>query len=56
MLRVSLVRSADGTTYVGTTQPFLTGIARPVAVIVGPDGALYVGDWASGTVDRIELG
>jgi glucose/arabinose dehydrogenase len=49
--QVSLSRS--GTTYVGTVAPFITGITNPVAVLLGPDGALYVSDWKSGTVYRI---
>lgn len=49
--QVSLSRS--GTTYVGTVVPFVTGITNPVAVLLGPDGALYVGDWTSGTIYRI---
>jgi glucose/arabinose dehydrogenase len=31
----------------------ITGFRAPVPVVVGPDGALYVGDWARGTVYRI---
>jgi glucose/arabinose dehydrogenase len=53
VVRVALTRSADGTTWTGSAEPFLTGIARPVAVAVAPDGALVVGDWESGTIYRI---
>jgi glucose/arabinose dehydrogenase len=42
-----------GPAYVGTVKPFLTGIKNPVPVLLGPDGALFVGDWATGTVYRI---
>lgn len=49
--RVAL--TTDGSTYQGSVAPFLTGIANPEPVIVGPDGALFVGDWKSGTIYRI---
>lgn len=49
--RVALDRAGDG--YTGTVSPFLTGIEKPVPVVLGPDGALYVGDWQSGTVYRV---
>jgi glucose/arabinose dehydrogenase len=42
-----------GSTVTATAVPFLTGVAKPVAVTLGPDGALYVGDWASGTIYRV---
>ena len=31
----------------------MKGVKSPVAVVVGPDGAVYIGDWATGTVYRI---
>jgi hypothetical protein len=34
-------------------QPFLTGLRNPFGVVLGPDGALYVGDWTAGTVFRV---
>jgi glucose/arabinose dehydrogenase len=49
--RVAL--EASGTTAAGTVSPFLTGIKSPMPVLLGPDGALFVGDWATGTVYRI---
>jgi glucose/arabinose dehydrogenase len=49
--RVSL--SSDGTTHRGTVEPFLTGLKNPVAVLLAPDGALFVGDWTTGTIYRI---
>jgi glucose/arabinose dehydrogenase len=49
--RVVLTRV--GTGLAGTVEPFLTGVKNPVAVVLGPDDALYVGDWTSGTVYRI---
>jgi glucose/arabinose dehydrogenase len=35
----------------GTT--FATGFAAPIDVAVGPDGSLYVADWATGIIFRI---
>jgi glucose/arabinose dehydrogenase len=40
-------------TYTGTVTTLLTGLTNPVPVIVGPDNALYVGDWTTGTVVRV---
>ncbi len=45
--------SKHGSTYSGTVSTFMTGLDKPVPVILGPDGALYVGDWGSGTVYRV---
>src|SRR6185369_14663766 len=53
VVRVALTRSADGAGWIGTPEPFLVGISRPVAVAIAPDGALIVGDWESGTIYRI---
>jgi glucose/arabinose dehydrogenase len=36
-------------------QPFLTGVQSPVAVVLGPDHALYVGDWATGSIYQIAV-
>ena len=47
--------TTDGSTWTGTASPFLTGIKNPVAVVVAPDGSILVGDWASGTIDRIAV-
>lgn len=33
---------------------FATGFAAPIDVAIGPDGAMYVADWATGIVFRIE--
>ena len=51
LVEVALTRA--GTTYTGAASTFLTGIKNPVAVALGPDGALYAGDWSSGAVYRI---
>lgn len=36
------------------TATFATGFAAPIDLTVGPDGALYVADWATGIIFRIE--
>jgi len=52
VLRVALTRTKSG--YRATnTETWIKRIKSPVAVVVGPDGAMYVGDWATGTVYRI---
>jgi len=43
----------QGSAYTAAVEPFLTGIQKPVAVQLAPDGALVVGDWATGTIFRI---
>ena len=35
------------------TSDFATGFAAPIDLTVGPDGALYVADWATGLIFRI---
>jgi glucose/arabinose dehydrogenase len=49
--RVTLKKLGSG--YASSVSPFLAGIKNPVPVIAGPDGAVLVGDWATGTVYRI---
>ncbi len=51
VLRVALTH--EGTTYSGTVEPFLTGLTQPVPVVTAGDGAVFVGDWGTGTVYRI---
>ena len=54
VVRVALASgTANGTSSGGTATPFLTGIQNPEPVVLGPDGALYVADWQSGTVYRV---
>jgi glucose/arabinose dehydrogenase len=43
----------DGTTYAAAGAPFLSGLTNPVPVAIGPDGALYVGDWGTGQIYQI---
>ncbi|HMK13162.1 MAG TPA: hypothetical protein VK461_16350 [Acidimicrobiales bacterium] len=45
--------SPDGTSATGSVRPFLTGVENPVALALDDNGALFVGDWATGTVYRI---
>jgi glucose/arabinose dehydrogenase len=52
VLRVALTRTTSGYR-ASKTETWVKGIKQPVAVVVGPDGAVYVGDWATGTVYRI---
>ena len=42
-----------GSSYTGTATPFLGGLKNPVPVLLGRDGALFVGDWTTGTIYRI---
>jgi sugar lactone lactonase YvrE len=37
----------------GDVSDFATGFAAPIDLTVGPDGALYVADWATGLIFRI---
>ena len=49
--RVALTK--DGSTDTGTAEPFLTGFKSPEPVASGADGALFVGDWATGRIYRV---
>jgi glucose/arabinose dehydrogenase len=55
VLRVALRKNgpSSGSTYTGAVAPFLTGMGNPLAVALAPDGALLVGDWATGRIYRI---
>jgi glucose/arabinose dehydrogenase len=48
---VALTR--NGTNYTGTVSTFISGLDQPVPVILGPDDALYIGDWGTGIVYRV---
>jgi glucose/arabinose dehydrogenase len=51
--RVALTRTASG--YRGSVTPLLTGIRNPLAIALAPGGrSLLVGDWATGTIYRVE--
>jgi glucose/arabinose dehydrogenase len=52
LLRVALTHTASGYR-ASRAITWVKGIEQPVAVTAGPDGAVYVGDWATGTVYRI---
>jgi hypothetical protein len=57
VLRVGLASAAaatgSGAVVTGTAVPFLTGFQSPVPVITDGTGALFIGDWAAGTVVRV---
>jgi glucose/arabinose dehydrogenase len=42
-----------GSEATGGARPLLTGVQNPVAVALGPDGSLFVSDWATGTIYRV---
>jgi glucose/arabinose dehydrogenase len=42
-----------GSTYTGAVSNFISGLDRPVPLILGPDGGLYIGDWGSGIIYRV---
>ena len=48
---VRLTHTSAG--YSGTTKTFLTGFQNPVPVLIDATGALFVGDWTTGTLYRI---
>lgn len=52
--RVALTRTGSG--FSGSVEPFLTGIANPLAIAIAPDRSLLVGDWQTGTIYRISAG
>lgn len=49
--RIALAKAGSG--YRGSVGPFLTGIRNPLAIALGPDRSLFIGDWASGTIYRV---
>jgi glucose/arabinose dehydrogenase len=49
-----VVLAGSGNSYHGDVTPFATGFQNPLDVKTGPDGALYVADFGSGRVYRIE--
>jgi glucose/arabinose dehydrogenase len=52
--RVLQIPLAQGSATRGATpKPFLTGIEKPEPVLLGADGAVFVGDWQTGKVFRI---
>jgi glucose/arabinose dehydrogenase len=42
-----------GSAYTGIVSTFISGLKQPVPVILGPDRALYIGDWGSGIIYRV---
>jgi hypothetical protein len=47
--------SGSGAVVTGTAVPFLIGFQSPVPVITDGTGALFIGDWAAGTVVRVAV-
>jgi glucose/arabinose dehydrogenase len=54
VVRVALTRA--GSTYKGSVTQLLSGVEKPLALAIAPDGSLLVGDWSSGTIYRIQAG
>lgn len=52
IVRVRLEKSGDDW-IPGPVEDFATGLTRPLDIVVGPDSALYVCDYALGRIDRI---
>jgi glucose/arabinose dehydrogenase len=50
--RVGLVANGSAASQ-SSPDTFLTGIQNPFGLVMGPDQALYAGDWATGTIYRI---
>lgn len=50
VMRVPLTRGASTNS---TAEPFISGVRNPLALVTAPDGALYVGDWGTGTIYRV---
>lgn len=48
---VALTKTASG--YTGRVSTFISGLDNPVPVILGPDNALYIGDWGAGIIYRV---
>ena len=53
IVRVALEH--PGAAWSATVTTFLSGLQKPVPIVVGPDGAVFVADWATGFVYRIAV-
>ena len=53
VVRVALRADGTGASGGDATTPYVTGLQNPFGVVLGPDNALYVGDWASGKIYRL---
>ncbi|MCU1362087.1 MAG: putative rane-bound dehydrogenase oxidoreductase protein, partial [Ilumatobacteraceae bacterium] len=51
---LSLAVDAASLASASTATDFLIGFTSPEPVVTGPDGAVYVGDWTTGIVYRID--
>jgi glucose/arabinose dehydrogenase len=49
--RVALVK--HGNSFSGSTATWLTGLRNPLALVLGPDRSVIVGDWGTGTIYRV---
>jgi glucose/arabinose dehydrogenase len=54
VMGVTLTRA--GSTYKGSTAPFLEGVKNPLALALASDGSLLVGDWSNGRIYRVQAG
>jgi glucose/arabinose dehydrogenase len=52
--RVALVKHGSG--YTGVVSTWLTGLHNPLALVLGPQRSVLVGDWSTGTIYRITGG
>lgn len=54
VLKVALTRT--GSSYKGSVTQLISGIEKPLALALAPDGSLLVGDWSTGKIYRIQTG
>jgi glucose/arabinose dehydrogenase len=52
--RITLVKR--GSSYTGAVSTWLTGLHNPLALALGPQRSVLVGDWGTGTIYRITHG
>jgi len=52
--RITLVKR--GSSYTGVASTWLTGLHNPLALALGPQHSVLVGDWSTGTIYRIARG
>ncbi|HLF27438.1 MAG TPA: PQQ-dependent sugar dehydrogenase [Anaerolineae bacterium] len=54
VMRVQL--SLAGDTFAGQVSDFATGLGRPLDLVVGPEGALYIADYEAEAIFRVTYG